>query len=138
MENFLPINNPKLSEATISNVTFPKNVKIQLASASQKFTKNGETIQGSIGKISCNVVDAVLAKVVEKSGSDISSLKPFILELVGNEEDLREIAISELVGSEINIEKGKVMLKWVSNRNSSGWRDLKVVLDISETEGTEE
>ncbi|MEW6855523.1 hypothetical protein [Streptococcus iniae] len=138
MEKNLSIGNPELGKVTISNVVTSKIATIQSASISQRFAKDGEPIQGSIGKIACNAVDSVLAKVIEKSGADISSLKPFTLELVGDEEDLREITVSELIGSEINIEKAKVMLKWVSNRNSSGWRDLKVVLDITETESVEE
>lgn len=138
MEKNLSIGNPELGKVTISNVVTSKIATIQSASISQRFAKDGEPIQGSIGKIACNAVDSVLAKVIEKSGADISSLKPFTLELVGDEEDLQEITVSELIGSEINIEKAKVMLKWVSNRNSSGWRDLKVVLDITETESVEE
>ncbi|KRM55115.1 hypothetical protein FC18_GL001562 [Lacticaseibacillus sharpeae JCM 1186 = DSM 20505] len=54
-----------------------------------------------------------------------------MLELVGDETDLVDISESELLGSEIQLTDAKVMLKWATGRNGGGWRDLKLVMNIS-------
>jgi hypothetical protein len=122
----------KLAEVIISNVVAPKNATIQTVNKSPRYAESGEPIQGSVAKISCQFVDADLAKIIQKSGADTSELKTYLLELVGNEQDLIEISANDLIGSDINLVDSNVYLKWEQGRNGGGWRGLKLVLNISE------
>ncbi|MBK4806503.1 hypothetical protein [Enterococcus faecium] len=126
------IGKAKIAEVVISNVEVPEIAIIQSVNRSPRFSESGEAIQGSIAKISCQFIDAELAKLIQKSGADSSELKTYPLELIGNEQDLLSISIDELLGSEIKLEGAKVMLKWEQGRNGGGWRGLKLVLNISE------
>lgn len=123
----------KLAEAIISNVVVPKNATIQTVSKSPRYAESGEAIQGSVAKISCQFVDSELAKIIQKSGADTSELKTYPLELVGNEQDLLDISVNELIGSEVKLEGAKVMLQWQQGRNGGGWRGLKLVINISDS-----
>ncbi|EIZ2536031.1 hypothetical protein MOZ20_000233 [Listeria monocytogenes] len=124
----------KIAEVVISNVEVPKIAIIQSVNRSPRYSEAGEAIQGSIAKISCQFVDAELAKLIQKSGADSSELKTYPLELIGNEQDLLGISVDELLGSEIKLEGAKVMLKWEQGgRNSGGWKSLKLALNVSET-----
>lgn len=121
----------KLAEVTISNVQVPKTASIQTVSKSPRYAESGEPIQGSVAKISCQFVDADLAKIIQKSGADTSELRTYLLEFLGNEQDLIGISASDLIGSEIKLDDANVMLKWEQGRNGGGWRGLKLVLNIS-------
>ncbi|MFN0310924.1 hypothetical protein ACFC3P_10135 [Enterococcus thailandicus] len=123
----------KIAEAVISNVEVPRIAVIQSVNRSPRYSESGEAIQDSVAKISCQFVDAELAKLIQKSGADSSELKTYPLELVGEEQDLLNISINELLGSEVKLEDAKVMLKWEQGRNGGGWRGLKLVLNVSET-----
>lgn len=123
----------KIAEVVVSNVEVPKVAIIQSVNRSPRFSESGEAIQGSVAKISCQFVDAELAKIIQKSGADSSELKTYPLELVGEEQDLLNISINELLGSEVKLEDAKVMLKWEQGRNGGGWRGLKLSLNVSET-----
>lgn len=122
----------KIAEVVISNVEVPKVAIIQSVNRSPRFSESGEAIQGSVAKISCQFIDAELAKLIQKSGADSSELKTYPLELIGNEQDLLGISADELLGSEIKLEDAQVMLKWEQGRNGGGWRGLKLVLNVSE------
>ena len=136
MNNVISLAKAKLAELIIGNVEVPNSARIQTVSKSPRYAESGEPIQGSVAKISCKFVDTNLAKLIEKSGADISELKTYPLELVGNEQDLIELTASDLIGSEFSLKDAKVMLKWEQGqgKNSGGWRSLKLVLDISEKE----
>ena len=121
----------KLGEVTISNVTIPKIATVQTVSKAPRYAENDEPIQGSVSKIVCQFVDSELAKLIQKSGADPAELKTYLLELVGTEQDLSELSISDLIGSDVELEGAKVMLKWEQGRNGGSWRGLKVVLNIS-------
>ncbi|HHD5093933.1 Uncharacterised protein [Streptococcus pyogenes] len=123
----------KIAEVVVSNVEVPKVAVIQSVNRSPRYSESGEAIQDSVAKISCQFVDAELAKLIQKSGADSSELKTYPLELVGEEQDLINISINELLGSEVKLEDAKVMLKWEQGRNGGGWRGLKLVLNVSET-----
>ncbi|ATO44823.1 hypothetical protein [Loigolactobacillus coryniformis] len=121
----------RLSEVEIANVETPKVARIVSISKSPRYGENGEPIPNSVAKVVCQFIDTDLAKIVEKAGGDASQLKVFVLELVGDETDLVDISESELLGSEIQLTDAKVMLKWATGRNGGGWRDLKLVMNIS-------
>ncbi|MEQ2876463.1 hypothetical protein AAAV89_00640 [Enterococcus asini] len=123
----------KIAEVVISNVEVPKMAIIQSVNKSPRYSEEGEAIQGSIAKISCQFVDAELAKLIQKSGADSSEVKTYPLELVGNEQDLMGIEANNLIGSEIKLDDSKVMLKWEQGRNGGGWRGLKLVLNVSDS-----
>lgn len=123
----------KIAEVVVSNVEVPKVAVIQSVNKSPRYSESGEAIQGSVAKISCQFVDVELAKLIQKSGADSSELKTYPLELVGNEQDLLDISVDELIGSEVKLEDAKVMLQWQQGRNGGGWRGLKLVLNVSET-----
>lgn len=126
---------PELSKVIVENVIKPKSGTLQSVSKSPRYAESGEAIQGTVAKIVCQFVDTELAKVIQKSGADISELKSYPLELVGNEKDLINIVASDLIGSEIKLDDARVMLKWEQGRNGAGggWRGLKLVLSVSET-----
>lgn len=121
----------KLSEVEVSNVETPKVARIVSISKSPRYGENGEPIPNSVAKVVCQFIDTDLAKIVEKAGGDASQLKTFVLELVGDEADMIELSESKLLGSEIQLADAKVMLKWATGRNGGGWRDLKLVMNIS-------
>lgn len=121
----------KLSEVEVSNVETPKVARIVSISKSPRYEENGEPIPNSVAKVVCQFIDTDLAKIVEKAGGDASQLKTFVLELVGDEADMIELSESKLLGSEIQLADAKVMLKWATGRNGGGWRDLKLVMNIS-------
>lgn len=123
----------KIAEVVVSNVEVPKVAVIQSVNKSPRYSESGEAIQGSVAKISCQFVDVELAKLIQKSGADSSELKTYPLELVGNEQDLLDISVDKLIGSEVKLEDAKVMLQWQQGRNGGGWRGLKLVLNVSET-----
>lgn len=100
-------------------------------SKSPRYADNGDPINGSVAKVVCQIVDAELAKTLEKSGDGVEDLKTYALELVGDEKDLLEISEAELLGTEIELKDAKVMLKWSAGR-TSGWRDVKLVMNISD------
>ncbi len=124
---------PELSKVIVENVIKPKSGTIQTVSKSPRYAESGEAIQGSVAKISCQFVDTELAKLIQKSGADTSELKTYPLELVGNEQDLLDISVNELIGSEVKLEGAKVMLQWQQGRNGGGWRGLKLVINISDS-----
>lgn len=121
----------KLSEVEISNVEKPKAARVVSVSKSPRYADNGDPINGSVAKVVCQIVDAELAKILEKSGDGVEDLKTYALELVGDEKDLLEISEAELLGTEIELKDAKVMLKWSAGR-TSGWRDVKLVMNISD------
>ncbi|MGL9972464.1 hypothetical protein [Enterococcus sp. DIV1420a] len=123
----------KLGEVILSNVIIPKTATVQAVSKSPRYAENGEPVQGSIAKISCQFIDSDLAKLIQKSGADPAELKTYLLELVGTEQDLSEIAVSDLIGSDVKLDGAKVMLKWEQGRNGGAWRGIKVVLNISDS-----
>ncbi|MFT8917220.1 MAG: hypothetical protein ABF899_05105 [Oenococcus sp.] len=120
----------KLSEVEISNVEKPKEARVVSVSKSPRYGDNGEPINGSVAKIACQVVDSTKAILLEKAGDDVSDLKTFSLELVGDEKDLLEVSEASLLGTDIQLANAKVMLKWSTGR-TSGWRELKLVMNIS-------
>lgn len=124
---------PELSKVIVENVIKPRSATIQTVSKSPRYGESGEAIQGSVAKISCKFVDTELAKLIQKSGADSSELKTYPLEFVGNEQDLLDISVHELIGSEVKLEDAKVMLQWQQGRNGGGWRGLKLVINVSET-----
>ncbi len=124
---------PELSKVIVENVIKPKSGTLQSVSKSPRYAESGEAIQGTVAKIICQFVDTELAKVIQKSGADISELKSYPLELIGDEQDLINIVASDLIGSEIKLDDAKVMLKWEQGRNGGGWRGLKLVLSVSGT-----
>lgn len=121
----------KLSNVTVDNVEKPKVGRIVSITKSPKYTESGDSIQGTVSKVNCQFVDSSLARVVEKAGSDPSELKTYTLELVGAEADLLSLSESEMIGSEIQLSDAKVMLRWVTGRNGGGWRELKLVMNVS-------
>jgi hypothetical protein len=127
----------KLADVIISNVEKTKAVRVISVSKSPRYADNGDPIQGTVAKIVCQFVDTELAKIVEKAGGDVSELKTYPLELVGDEKDLLSISEAELLGSEVQLEDAQVMLKWANGRNGGGWRDLKLVMDVSATNNEE-
>ena len=52
------------------------------------------------------------------------------------EENLKEISLEELLGSELDVTDADVMLQWQQGRNGSrgGWQSLKLVLNIDADE----
>ncbi|APH20279.1 hypothetical protein [Clostridium botulinum] len=69
-------------------------------------------------------------KILEKANADVAQLKTTTLEIIGNEQDLLDIAEDDLLGAEIPIYNAKVMLKWDSH--SSGWQSLKLVINLGD------
>lgn len=121
----------RLAEVEIANVETPRTARIVSISKSPRYGENSEPIQNSVAKVVCQFVDTDLVKILEKAGGDSSQLKTFVLELVGDETDLVDISESELLGSELQLADAKIMLKWATGRNGGGWRDLKLVMNIS-------
>lgn len=82
------------------------------------------------------VVDLTVARAIEKLGADASALKTLTLEFQGDEQNLKEISLEELLGSELDVTDADVMLQWQQGRNGSrgGWQSLKLVLDIDADE----
>ncbi|HFU5904908.1 MULTISPECIES: hypothetical protein [Enterococcus] len=129
--NLTPFSTAKLSEVTIANVAHESSGLILSAKKAPRY--NGEEeIRGSVAKIKCEFINADLAKILEKSGADVHQLKTNTLEIVGNENDLINITEDELINTILPLNKAKVMLKWVSNRSSSGWKGLKLVVDLND------
>jgi hypothetical protein len=122
----------KLSEAVIENVEKPKAVLVESASKSPRYAEDGTPILDSCSKITMQCVDISVAKAIEKLGADASALKTVTLEFQGTEQNLKEISLEELLGSELEVTDADVMLQWQQGRNGSrgGWQGLKLVLDI--------
>ncbi|MFT8466272.1 MAG: hypothetical protein ABF662_06835 [Liquorilactobacillus satsumensis] len=123
----------KLADVIVSNVEKPKMVRVMTVSKNPRYADGGEPIQGTVAKIACQIIDVQLAQIIEKAGGDLSELKTYPLELVGEEKDLLSISEATLLGSEIKLDGAQVMLKWANGRNGGGWRDLKLVMNVSET-----
>ncbi|MCT0066765.1 hypothetical protein TolaII67_07310 [Lactococcus lactis subsp. lactis] len=124
----------KLSEAVIENVEKPKAVLVESASKSPRYAEDGTPILDSCSKITMQVVDLSVARAIEKLGADSSALKTLTLEFQGSEQNLKEISIEEILGTELNVADADVKLAWQQGRNGSrgGWQGLKLVLDIDE------
>lgn len=137
--NNITLGQAKLSEVEISNVIAPKSGVIRLVRKAPRYGSNKTPIDGSCSKITCELVDTVLAKMLEKANVDVSQIKTTTLEIIGNEIDLLDISKDSLIGAEIPLYKAKVMLKWDSH--SSSWQGLKLVMnleDLNDKEGSKE
>lgn len=109
----------KLSDAVIANVEKPKAVLVVSASKSPRYAEDATPILDSCSKISMQVADLAVIRVLEKLGADSSALKTVTLEFQGSEQNLKEISLGELLGSELDVTNAAVMLQWQQGRNGS-------------------
>ncbi|HEO7352107.1 TPA: hypothetical protein VBF02_001793, partial [Streptococcus agalactiae] len=62
-------------------------------------------------------------------GLDVSSVVPITVEVVGDENYLKQIIVEDIIGKVIDLRSAYVGLKWVSRGNSGNWGGLKLILE---------
>ncbi|MFR9273360.1 MAG: hypothetical protein ACLVO2_12735 [Clostridia bacterium] len=124
-----PLNTTKLGEVRLPISLFdaPEVGQIKSARFSPRRDSNGNVIEGSLGKITLEVINFKLLQVMIKNGGSEADLSPVTLEYVTDEAILKGYKAEDLIGRILDLRQSEVALKWVSRGASGSWGGFKLV-----------
>ncbi|CNH28871.1 Uncharacterised protein [Streptococcus agalactiae] len=125
------LNSTKLGELrfSVNEIEAPQVAIVTNARRVAKRDGNGEVIDGTIAKLTILVLDIKLYQLMNQQGLDVSSVVPITVEVVGDENYLKQIIVEDIIGKVIDLRSAYVGLKWVSRGNSGNWDGLKLILE---------
>ncbi|HEO6899202.1 TPA: hypothetical protein VBC57_002002, partial [Streptococcus agalactiae] len=117
------LNSTKLGELrfSVNEIEAPQVAIVTNARRVAKRDGNGEVIDGTIAKLTILVLDIKLYQLMNQQGLDVSSVVPITVEVVGDENYLKQIIVEDIIGKVIDLRSAYVGLKWVSRGNSGNW-----------------
>lgn len=125
------LNSTKLGELrfSVNEIEAPQVAIVTNARRVAKRDGNGEVIDGTIAKLTILVLDIKLYQLMNQQGLDVSSVVPITVEVVGDENYLKQIIVEDIIGKVIDLRSAYVGLKWGSRGNSGNWGGLKLILE---------
>lgn len=111
------LNSTKLGELrfSVNEIEAPQVAIVTNARRVAKRDGNGEVIDGTIAKLTILVLDIKLYQLMNQQGLDVSSVVPITVEVVGDENYLKQIIVEDIIGKVIDLRSAYVGLKWVSS-----------------------
>ena len=125
-------NSPSLKNLLIgtSNVehTPTSAFVIECRDVPQRNEKN-EVIDGTISKKVLLALQPEIVKAIQEVGGDLSSIKPFTIEIYNDESFLKKINNELIIAKTIDLEGALLALKWISDgRNGGAYREFKLII----------
>lgn len=125
-------NSPSLKNLLIgtSNVehTPTSAFVIECRDVSKRNDKN-EVIAGTISKKVLLALQPEIVKAIQEVGGDLSSIKPFTVEIYNDESFLKKINNELIIAKTIDLEGALLALKWISDgRNGGAYREFKLII----------
>lgn len=94
-----------------------------------KRNKKNEVIDGTISKKVLLALQPEIVKAIQEVGGDLSSIKPFTIEIYNDESFLKKINNELIIAKTIDLEGALLALKWVSDgRNGGAYREFKLII----------
>lgn len=94
-----------------------------------KRNEKNEVIDGTISKKVLLALQPEIVKAIKEVGGDLSSIKPFTIEIYNDESFLKKINNELIIAKTIDLEGALLALKWVSDgRNGGAYREFKLII----------
>ena len=94
-----------------------------------KRNEKNEVIDGTISKKVLLALQPEIVKAIQDVGGDLSSIKPFTVEIYNDESFLKKINNELIIAKTIDLEGALLALKWVSDgRNGGAYREFKLII----------
>ena len=94
-----------------------------------KRNEKNEVIDGTISKKVLLALQPEIVKAIQEIGGDLSSIKPFTIEIYNDESYLKKINNELIIAKTIDLEGALLALKWVSDgRNGGAYREFKLII----------
>lgn len=94
-----------------------------------KRNEKNEVINGTISKKVLLALQPEIVKAIQEVGGDLSSIKPFTIEIYNDESFLKKINNELIIAKTIDLEGALLALKWVSDgRNGGAYREFKLII----------
>ncbi|CGE79281.1 Uncharacterised protein [Streptococcus pneumoniae] len=94
-----------------------------------KRNEKNEVIDGTISKKVLLAIQPDILKAVQEVGGDLSSIKPFTVEIYNDESFLKKINNELIIAKTIDLEGALLALKWISDgRNGGSYREFKLII----------
>lgn len=94
-----------------------------------KRNEKNEIIDGTISKKVLLALQPEIVKAIQEVGGDLSSIKPFTIEIYNDESFLKKINNELIIAKTIDLEGALLALKWVSDgRNGGAYREFKLII----------
>ena len=94
-----------------------------------KRNEKNEVIDGTISKKVLLALQSEIVKAIQEVGGDLSSIKPFTIEIYNDESFLKKINNEVIIAKTIDLEGALLALKWVSDgRNGGAYREFKLII----------
>ncbi|HEN2576640.1 TPA: hypothetical protein U4S64_002049, partial [Streptococcus agalactiae] len=70
-----------------------------------------------------------IVKAIQEVGGDLSTIKPFTIEVQNDEASLKKLNNEAIIAKTIDLDEALLALKWVSDgRNSGAYREFKLII----------
>lgn len=130
--NIVSFNSPSLKNLLIgtSNVEHtPTSAFVIECRDVPKRNEKNEVIDGTISKKVLLAIQPEIVKAIQEIGGDLSSIKPFTVEIYNDESFLKKINNELIIAKTIDLEGALLALKWISDgRNSGAYREFKLII----------
>ena len=94
-----------------------------------KRNEKNEVIDGTISKKVLLALQPEIVKAIQEVGGDLSSIKPFTIEIYNDESFLKKINNELIIAKTIDLEGALLALKWISDgRNGGAYREFKLII----------
>lgn len=130
--NIVSFNSPSLKNLLIgtSNVEHtPTSAFVIECRDVPKRNEKNEVIDGTISKKVLLAIQPEIVKAIQEIGGDLSSIKPFTVEIYNDESFLKKINNELIIAKTIDLEGALLALKWISDgRNGGAYREFKLII----------
>ncbi|HGC9405210.1 TPA: hypothetical protein ACG55R_000575 [Streptococcus agalactiae] len=94
-----------------------------------KHNEKNEVIDGTISKKVLSALQPEIVKAIQEVGGDLSTIKPFTIEVQNDEASLKKLNNEAIIAKTIDLDEALLALKWVSDgRNSGAYREFKLII----------
>ncbi|HGI8466333.1 TPA: hypothetical protein ACJVHI_000381 [Streptococcus agalactiae] len=94
-----------------------------------KRNEKNEVIDGTISKKVLSALQPEIVKAIQEVGGDLSTIKPFMIEVQNDEASLKKLNNEAIIAKTIDLDEALLALKWVSDgRNSGAYREFKLII----------
>ncbi|HGC6423205.1 TPA: hypothetical protein ACI0GI_002084 [Streptococcus agalactiae] len=94
-----------------------------------KRNEKNEVIDETISKKVLSALQPEIVKAIQEVGGDLSTIKPFTIEVQNDEASLKKLNNEAIIAKTIDLDEALLALKWVSDgRNSGAYREFKLII----------
>ncbi|HHV3629253.1 TPA: hypothetical protein ACUJT7_000828 [Streptococcus agalactiae] len=94
-----------------------------------KRNEKNEVIDGTISKKVLSALQPEIVKAIQEVGGDLSTIKPFTIEVQNDEASLKKLNNEAIIAKTIDLDEALLALKWMSDgRNSGAYREFKLII----------